>query len=700
MSSKMEQKASGSVLIFGGTMEGRILSDHLVSDRITHTVCVATEYGEEVLEDSPYRKVHCGRLKTEEMCDLIREKRYCAVVDATHPYAVEVSKNIRNACRQENIPYLRYLRPQSVEQEAAGQRPDEIWVNSAKEAAEYLEQQTGVIFLTTGSKELNQFTEIISDKSRLFARVLPSAEVIDSCRALGLEGKQICGMQGPFTKEMNEAMLRQTKASFLVTKNTGTSGGFSEKLEAARSVGISSVIIRRPEEQGLGFEEVTRQLRELLDEHAQTKAMQSDDDCENSDLKETDAGQALCPYVPQTKISCVGIGMGTPGTLTQDALQVIRSADILFGAKRILESVSPLLEQKPLLVQEYSAEKIYHYLQEHPGYHKAAVLMSGDVGFYSGAKKIGEFFPEKSVEYFCGISSVVYFASRIPTSWQDAKLLSAHGKEIHFLNCVQRYPKIILLVSGAEDVERLCRELADAQMDQVTVTVGNNLSYPDETIASGTPADFTKCSTKGLHIMMVENPDASHVLTPGIPDEDFVRGKVPMTKEEIRILSVAKLRLTEDAVVYDVGAGTGSVSAECARLCTRGTVYAIERNHEGIELIRANSRKLRLSNLVPVEGVAPQAMEELPVPTHAFIGGSAGNMKEIIEMLLGKNPRVRIVINTITLESIAEVIQLLKELEAEDADIIQVTAARSKALGRYHLMTGQNPVYIISFGGR
>ena len=117
--------------------------------------------------------------------------------------------------------------------------------------------------------------------------------------------------------------------------------------------------------------------------------------------------------------------------------------------------------------------------------------------------------------------------------------------------------------------------------------------------------------------MMLENPEAKYIITPGMNDETFVRGKVPMTKEEIRILSVAKLQLTEDAIVYDVGAGTGSVSAECARLCTSGCVYAIERNPEGIELIRENAKQLKLSNLIPVEGLAPDAMEDLPVPTHA-----------------------------------------------------------------------------------
>ena len=195
--------------------------------------------------------------------------------------------------------------------------------------------------------------------------------------------------------------------------------------------------------------------------------------------------------------------------------------------------------------------------------------------------------------------------------------------------------------------------------------------------------------------MLLENPQANHIIVPGMSDETFVRGKVPMTKEEIRILSVAKLQLTEDAIVYDVGAGTGSVSMECARLCTNGTVYAVERNPEGIALIRENSKKLHLSNVKAVEGLAPEALMELPAPTHAFIGGSAGNMGEILDVLRAKNPSVRIVINTIALESISEVMQLLKD-RGLDADIVQISAAKSRVLGRYHMMTGLNPVYIIT----
>ncbi len=773
------------VLLFGGTSEGRELSEYLVQNEVMHTVCVATEYGEEVLEHSRYAKVLQGRLNEEQMEALMRREPYAAVVDATHPYAVEVSKNIRAASSAAGIPYLRYLRQGlsqekritvqgdafserksavckeiSLERENSSERPvmrkesspaEEIAmrveVSSAEEAAQYLETQQGVILLTTGSKELHVFTERISDRSRLFARVLPSAQVVASCRALGLEGKQICAMQGPFSEALNTAMLQQTGAAFLVTKDTGAAGGFPEKEQAAAKCGVRMVVIRRPEEAGLGRKALIQKLRELLggsfpekfsgEAHASGQTGEAVKDTGTgleaaSGAAVMDLGmrlepasgaakagvegeaepksasampkKAAAPAVPRS-ICCIGIGMGTLDTLTHEAAAAIRSADILFGARRILESVAGMQTAEGSLVQpgtaqiiEYSGNKIAGYLADHPQYRKIVILMSGDVGFYSGAQGIRAHFPGEDLRFCCGISSVVYFASRIPTAWQDAKLLSAHGRPLAVLNYVQRFPKLILLVSGAADVRRICRELEEAELNQVRVTVGTNLSYPEETVTAGAPADFLEFATTGLHIMMLENPEASSaVLTPGIPDEAFTRGKVPMTKEEIRILSVAKLHLTEDAVVYDVGAGTGSVSMECARICTAGMVYAIERNPEGIALIRENSRKLRLANVVPVEGTAPEAMEALPAPTHAFIGGSSGNMAEIIDALRRKNPAVRIVINTIALESISEVMEILKDRNIADADIVQVSAAKSRTLGRYHMMTGLNPVYIIAF---
>lgn len=673
------------ILVFGGTIEGRQVSEYLSACGVRHTLCVATEYGEEVLSPLACRTVRQGRMDCREMIRLMREEPFDAVVDATHPYAVEVSRNVRAASEETGIPYLRYLRPFADVPRGASQ----VFVNSAEEAAAYLEGRSGQIFLTTGSKELHIFVERISDRSRLCVRVLPSAEVLASCRALGLEGKQICAMQGPFSAEINEAMLRQTNAAFLVTKDTGASGGFPEKIRAAQRLGVTVVVIRRPEETGYGWEELCERLQELADVRILKKPAQPP-----MDASDGCGGRSVC---------CVGIGAGACASLTQEAVGVIREADILFGAKRVLETVRVLYREcgqgRTVMVEEYSGPGIASYLKEHPGYRRIVILMSGDVGFYSGARGIDAAFPGERVRYCCGISSVAYFASRIPTAWQDAKLLSMHGKKLAVLNYAARYPKILLLVSGSGDVRDICGELAQAGLDRVRVTVGVNLSYPDEMIRSGFPEDFRLWDMSGLHVVMLENPAARHIVTPGLSDETFVRGRVPMTKEEIRILSLAKLRLTEDAVAYDVGAGTGSVAVEIGRLCTAGAVYAIEQNPEGISLIRENCRRQCVANVIPVEGTAPGAMEDLPVPTHAFIGGTAGSMREIVLMLLRKNPRVRIVINTVTLESLAEATALLRELEAGNADIVQISAARSRMLGRYHMMNALNPVCIISFGG-
>ena len=181
-------------------------------------------------------------------------------------------------------------------------------------------------------------------------------------------------------------------------------------------------------------------------------------------------------------------------------------------------------------------------------------------------------------------------------------------------------------------------------------------------------------------------------------DQWFIRGKVPMTKSEVRAVSVSKLELTPEAVLYDVGAGTGSVSVEAALSCPGSRVFALERRAEAAELIRRNKEKFRADNLTVVEGTAPEAFEGLPVPTHAFVGGSGGKMAPILDALLEKNPSLRVVINVIALESLGEITGWLRERSAE-GEIVAVQTARSRKAGAYHLMEGQNPVYVISFGG-
>ena len=237
-------------------------------------------------------------------------------------------------------------------------------------------------------------------------------------------------------------------------------------------------------------------------------------------------------------------------------------------------------------------------------------------------------------------------------------------------------------------------------MTDLIVHVGERFGYPDEKIVSGAPEDFCDYAGDPLSVILVENPSPDRVTTHGIPDEEFLRDKVPMTKEEVREISLSKLRLQKDSVIWDVGAGSGSVSVEMALQAYEGSVFAVEKNPAAVDLLHRNRLKFRADNIEIIEGTAPDALRGLPVPTHVFIGGSAGNMEEIVRLILEKNPSARVCINAITLETVAEAMECLEKMQFRDVDIVSVTAAKSKNIGRYHMMMGQNPVYIISGSGR
>ena len=222
------------------------------------------------------------------------------------------------------------------------------------------------------------------------------------------------------------------------------------------------------------------------------------------------------------------------------------------------------------------------------------------------------------------------------------------------------------------------------------------MSYPDEEIVIKKGNELQAEDFGDLTTILIENPKPEKRTGIHLADEELIRGSVPMTKEEVRTVSIAKLKLTKNAVIYDVGAGTGSVSIEAALQGENLRVYAIEKNPEGAELIRKNMQKFRTDQIQVIEGVAPEALEALEMPTHAFIGGSSGNLKEIVKLLLEKNSHVRIVINCITLETVSEALETAKEFGFEENEIVQLSAARSKAIGRYHMMMGENPIYIIT----
>lgn len=238
-------------------------------------------------------------------------------------------------------------------------------------------------------------------------------------------------------------------------------------------------------------------------------------------------------------------------------------------------------------------------------------------------------------------------------------------------------------------------------MGEVTVRIGTELSYKNEEIQTGTARSLLHYKGENLAVLYIENESGGESpVIPAIPDDTFVRGDVPMTKEEVRSISIAKLKIKKDAVVYDVGAGTGSISVEAAMVATQGNVYAIEQKVEAQELIRENARRMHVDNLHVIEGMAPEALEELPAPDCVFIGGSKGKLYEILDAIRKKNPFVRVVLNAISLETMMQVLKYTEENEIEEAEVIQVAVSRAKKVGSYHMMNGQNPIYVISFTSR
>lgn len=692
------------VLVFAGTTEGRELAELLADSNIKCSVCVATDYALELMNDKRL-DVHCGRLTEEEMEVLMRDGKFDVVVDATHPYAQIVSQNVRQAADMESISLIRLRRSTESAEEGF------VSFKTHEECSAWLSFQTGNILLTTGSKDLGSYAKNETIKNHLFVRVLPGEESIRLCTANGITGRQIIAMQGPFSAQMNECILREYSIDWMVTKISGHAGGFEEKVEAAKKAGVGVCAILPPSEN-------VCQTEISGDERKSSMYI-----CENV----YDTAKKLESLLKEDilskrsrKIILSGIGMGSTDGMTREAYHAFEEAEAIFGAERMLEN----LPGKGIKVPYYRADDIISYLIEHPQYTKVAAAFSGDSGFYSGAqsmKKALEEANEKGIlksetTILPGVSSVSALAARLGVSWNDAVLASIHGRRANVVNLVRKNTKVFLLLSGKNDFEMLVNKFREAGINHVKISAGYRLSYPDEKLFTFYLDEFeTKLFDlpEGVYTCLIENEDCEEqILTPGIDDEIFSRTKVPMTKNEVRVLSISRLELTKNAVVYDVGSGTGSVSIECARLSPDIFVFAIEQKEEAANLTKENAVRLGLSDqIVVINKKAPEGFEELPTPTHVFIGGSSGALSDILsaiqkklivkENTKGKTDKaskgVRVVINAVSLETIAQITKLIQTYPVKHVQLTQIQASRAHKLGSYNLMQAQNPVLIASF---
>jgi precorrin-6x reductase len=481
------------ILIFGGTTEGRLLAEYCHEQKKSAWVSVATGYGKMVLPDSPYLLIHETPMNEEEMEQFILHNGITLVFDATHPYAAVVSKNIASACEKTETKRIRVVRESVTNKEDGGAGEHIIWVDSVEEAVRYLQEKAGNVLVTTGSKELVRFTLLDSFEERVYARILPTVAVISSCEEIGIKGKRLIGMQGPFSQELNEAMIRQYDINYLVTKEAGNAGGFQEKIKAAEACHIKAVVVGRPmTETGMTLKEA----KEILFDY------DAGDDVQ-VERRLQDESSII------RKVCLIGIGMGGPEQMTMQAVKALKESQVVFGADRMLKSIGdmiPGVKQIPW----YVSRDILPWLEEHKEYRKVVILYSGDTGFYSGAKKMMEAFLAESnqstykTEILPGISSVSYLCSKLKTGWEDAKLMSLHGRQGDVAEELRKSDKVFALLDGNNTVKQVCSRLMEEGFGNVKLSVGERLSYPDERITTGTPLSLKDYEFDVLSAVWIE----------------------------------------------------------------------------------------------------------------------------------------------------------------------------------------------------
>lgn len=640
------------LMIFSGTTEGHELCRFLSKNSVQAEVFVATEYGAAVMEPMDGITIHEGRLDEKEIAERLTSDTL--LIDATHPYAAAVTDNLRAACAEAGARYERLLRP------ALPFENCEIVLDTAA-AVDWLNAHPGRVLLTTGSKELEAYTAVQDYRERVFPRVLPTASVLEKCSVLGFPGAHIIAMQGPFSQAMNAALLREIGADILVTKDTGASGGFAEKVAAAKEVGTKVLVIARPrEEQGRNQAEMQEFLTDLL---------------------------GLQPKKMQRTFTIIGAGMGTMDTLTGEAVRALETAEAVFATKR-LAALSP--KAKVCAFSEL-AEQAIQCTEKH-----ISLLVSGDVGFFSAAGKLRErLLPHGEVQLVPGLSSMQYMCAKCGISYENLCFKSLHGRSGSILGAVSYHEATFALTGGENNAQTVCKCLTEAGLGDLPVHLGENLGAENERVLHSTAAELAELSCADLAVLLVENPRTVNKNEP-IRDEMLTRAKVPMTKEEVRWVSVNRLAVRPSDTVWDVGAGTGAVTLELARKAYDGTVYAVECKSEAVVLLHGNRTKLGGYNVKIIEGHAPEVLENLPVPDCVFVGGSGGELREILALAKAKNPAVRVVVNAIALETLFAAQSALQELGFNDIQITQLAATRGRSVGAYTMLTANNPVFILS----
>ena len=393
------------------------------------------------------------------------------------------------------------------------------------------------------------------------------------------------------------------------------------------------------------------------------------------------------------------IGMGlTPEDLTGERLKIIAEADILVGGKRLLDYFGHIPALKKEIDKKLTV--VIDYIREHMASKSIVVLASGDPLYFGiGARLVRALGPENVIIY-PNISAVAAGFARIKEPWNDVRVISLHGRDnkAALSRALETEAMVAVFTDPKNTPARIARWLLEEDAGHFRLCVLESLGTRAERVAWYTPdeADGMQFCEPNLVILKREPGDLPEPLHLGMPDYCYQHQKGLITKSEIRAVSLAKLRLLKHHVVWDLGAGSGSVSIEACLLVPEGKVFAVEENPQRIQQIEINKNRFNANNLEIVRATLPQGLEDLPRPDRIFIGGGGRDLAAIIDAAARfLKSGGRVVINTVLLQNVTEAAERLKALGFKTATV-QVQVSRSRVMPWGNRMEAYNPVWIIS----
>lgn len=401
------------------------------------------------------------------------------------------------------------------------------------------------------------------------------------------------------------------------------------------------------------------------------------------------------------KLTVVGLGCGAPDLLTREARDTLRCSDIVFVTKNYSHLASDCKNIFIMRDLDKALAEIRSALAQNL---RVAVGVSGDPGIFSLLSTLKKEFSDFRV--VPGVGSLNHFFARLGASWHDAEILSGHGRPLRaaqLLRAVAQSRTTVIFCDAVRNPAWVCETLETYRlnfMDEddtpLHIAIGVDLSLPGERVLVGAlPAILNDARAVGGHALVaIFHDDATPRPLSRPRDEDFIRSAaIPMTRAAVRSAILDELNIARDAVVWDIGAGTGSVAITCAALCPDGEVHAVERAPEALQLICANRKKFRAVNLHVHEGDAPEILRALPRPTHVFVGGSGGCLRNILTLVAGHGPGIRVCVSSVTVETAALAPTILADAGMfRGLAALNLAITRSRALGGSLLMAAQNPV--------